>query len=138
MKKAISFVLVFILSFHLVCGTSNHAFALTTGYQVIRRPTINNYNVPSTLKAGRNFTIKGTVSCDDTICSVVVGAFPSKKSEHLKAGKAFQVNRKSCNLSKSSSESPFSTLKKGTYYYKVIVLTSTRKETILCKQFKVK
>lgn len=100
---------------------------------------ISGYNFPVTLSVGKSYSIKGVISSSAKITSVTVEVRTQPNGGTRKTGCTIRPNAKSYNLSRVAKNIRFSSLPRGTYWYKVIVSTTTSKnKVILLRRFTVK
>ena len=91
---------------------------------------ITGENYPSTLEVGKIFSIKGSITSNYNIKSVVVGVYTT--SGLSKTSKAATPNAKSYNISSLDSYITFNTLPVGTYIYQITV--GDEKKTVTAKK----
>lgn len=99
--------------------------------------TISSLRTPSTLVAGKGFTIKGKIKSGKKIKSVTVGVTKANgKWTSVKYTKK-KINATSYNIHKIDSKVKFGKLSVGDYRYRVDVKTSSGTKTIVNTSFKV-
>ena len=94
------------------------------------------YNVPNTIKYGNPFSIKGKVTSNKTIKTVVVQVVDKNGKVHQ--GATSKVNKKTFNIKSVDLKIRFGKLARGTYKYQVIATDTAQKKTLLNKAFVVK
>lgn len=97
---------------------------------------IRSLRAPEKIKAGRTFSIKGTVKSNKKIKKVTVRVIDSEGNKVLSASK--KPNSKKFNIKKLDSKIKFGKLAKGTYTFQVIAKDSAQKLKLVNKQFIVK
>ena len=86
-------------------------------------PTITGASYPSNLGQGASFNIKGIVSATSSLNWVWVGVDPEGSYDHIMQAEA-NPGTSSYDISKLASKLDFSSLKPGSYTFKVHVITS--------------
>ena len=100
--------------------------------------SIKNYKAPSSIKAGKSFSVKGTISSNTTIKRVEIGIAKSSGGWTSYKYDNKKVNSKSFNVKKADSKLKFGKLGAGTYYYRIYAHTSDGVcHTVLNKKFSV-
>ena len=100
--------------------------------------SINNYKAPTSIKAGKTFAVKGTISSNTKIKRVEIGIAKSggKWTKYKYDNK--KVNAKTFNVKKADSKLKFGKLSAGTYYYRIYAHTSDGVcHTVLNQKFSV-
>lgn len=100
--------------------------------------SIKNYKAPTSIKAGKTFAIKGTISSNTKIKRVEVGIAKSsgKWTKYKYDNK--KVNAKTFNVKKADKKLKFGSLSAGTYYYRIYAHTSDGVcHTVLNQKFSV-
>jgi hypothetical protein len=90
---------------------------------------------PGDLKEGTPFAIRGKISATSKMTSVTAGVYDSNGT--LKSGKTVSPNATSYNLLQLDSIIKFGSLPAGSYTYKVVAKTSSKKVTLINKSFRV-
>lgn len=94
---------------------------------------------PSSMKAGKGFTLTGKVKSNYYLKTVTVSILNSKgKVVQTKKADISDKKYKAYKLSNFDSDIKFGKLKKGTFYYKVTAKDEKKSKTILKKKFTVK
>jgi hypothetical protein len=94
------------------------------------------YNAPTSIKYGNPFSIKGKVTSNKIIKTVVVQVVDKNGKVHQ--GATSNVNKRSFNIKSVDLKIRFGKLAKGTYKYQVIATDTAQKKTLLNKAFTVK
>lgn len=97
--------------------------------------SISGQSIPGTLKVGATFSVKGTVTSDKVLTSVLVGVYDSKGT--LKTGKTVLVNTKSYDLKNLDAYITFNTLSAGEYYYCIKASNTAGTVTLVNQKFNV-
>lgn len=98
-------------------------------------PTISNHNVPSSLKVGQAYSIKGTITSDTALTSVTAGVFNS--ATDMVTGKTVYPNSTSYSLANVDPYVYFNRLSAGTYYYIVRASNAAGTANLVCQTFTV-
>ena len=100
--------------------------------------TIRSYNAPSSIKAGKGYSVKGTISSSTKIKRVEIGIVKSSGGWTKYKYDNKKVNAKSFNVKKADSKLKFGKLSTGTYYYRIYAHTSDGVcHTVLNQKFSV-
>ena len=98
-------------------------------------PTISGQTKPSTMKAGKSFDIRGTITSGQTLTEVTVGVYDT--SGIMKIGKTVKPNAKSYDLRNVDTSIKFGSLSTGGYRYKVTAKTGAGTTTLVNSTFMV-
>ena len=96
-------------------------------------PTISGANSPGTLTVGSVFSIKGTVSCGQTLTNVTAGVYDA--DGNMKTGKSASPNSTSYNIVGLDNEVYFNHLTPGVYRYQVSATAAGQTTVLLKKDF---
>lgn len=127
----ISKVLPLVLALALVVQLMPQAQAATASIK------IKAYNYPVKLSVKSSYSVRGVVTSTTKLTSLTVGVYSA--SGGRKTGRTVCPRSKSYNIYLLRNYVKFSTLKKGTYYYRITCSTSqVKNKVILNKKFTVK
>ena len=100
--------------------------------------SIKSYKAPSSIKAGKSYSVKGTLSSNTKIKRVEIGIVDSSGGWTKYKYDNKKVNAKTFNVKKADSKLKFGKLSTGTYYYRIYAHTSDGVcHTVLNKPFTV-
>lgn len=99
--------------------------------------SISGYNAPSSLKVGKAYSVKGTISSTTKITSVTAGVYTASSGGTMKTGKTLYPNVTSYSLAKIDPYIYFNRLPAGTYYYRVTATNAAGTKTLVNTQFRV-
>lgn len=100
-------------------------------------PKITNYSYPpATLGYKKCFSVKGTITCSNTISSVTAGVYDTWGIR--KTGKTVNTAVKSYDLKRLDPYVEFNKLPRGTYYYRVKCTVGLKSYTLVEKKFTIK
>lgn len=127
-KKLIALAVAFVLALQLMPEASAASSI-----------KLKSYNYPVKLSVGASYSVRGVVSSAAKVTGVTVGVYTKASGGTCKTGRSVAPNARSYNVSKLAKYVKFSKLKKGTYYYRITISTTTlKKKVILNKKFTVK
>lgn len=113
----------------------NQKFTVGTVGTTTAKINISGQSIPGTLKVGATFSVKGTVTSDQALTSVLVGVYDSKGT--LKTGKTALVNTKAYDLKNLDAYITFNTLPAGEYYYCIKATNASGTITLVNQKFNV-
>lgn len=99
---------------------------------------ISGYNTPSSLRVGRAYSIRGTVSSDSKITSLTVGVYTASSGGTMKTGRTVRPNTTSYSVSKVDPYVYFNRLPAGTYYYRITAANAAGSKTLVNTRFYVR
>ena len=98
--------------------------------------SIRKYNFPTTVKAGKDFSLKGTLKAKSRIRRVEIGIATSSGKWKYKYDNR-KVNKKTFSIKKANKKLKFNKLKAGNYRYRIYVHTKGKTYTVLNQPFTV-
>jgi len=113
----------------------NRSFTVTAAVAYAK---ISGYNTPGSLKVGRAYSIRGTISSSTKITSVTVGVYTSSSGGTMKTGRTVRPNTTSYSISKIDPYVYFNRLSAGTYYYRITATNSAGSKTLVNTRFYVR
>lgn len=113
----------------------NRSFTVTAATAYAK---ISGYNTPSSLKVGRAYSVRGTVSSDSQITSLTVGVYTSASGGTMKTGRTVRPNTTSYSISKIDPYVYFNRLPAGTFYYRITATNSAGSKTLVNTRFYVR
>lgn len=112
----------------------NRSFTVTAAATYAK---ISGYNTPSSLKVGRAYSIRGTVTSDSKITSLTAGVYTSASGGTMKTGRTVAPNATSYSISRIDPYVYFNRLPVGTYYYRITATNSAGTKTLVNTRFYV-
>ena len=98
--------------------------------------SIRKYNFPTTIKAGKDYSLKGTLKAKSRIRRVEIGIATSSGKWKYKYDNR-KVNKKTFSIKKANKKLKFNKLKAGNYRYRIYVHTKGKTYTVLNQPFTV-
>lgn len=99
---------------------------------------ISGYNTPGSLRVGRAYSIRGTVSSNSKITSLTVGVYTASSGGTMKTGRTVRPNTTSYNIRNVDPYVYFNRLPAGTYYYRITATNSAGAKTLVNTRFYVR